>query len=255
MKLLTICFSHFNEKARWALERYGVPFEERGYMPMFHMLPVARAKRGRGRAGRGATKYSTPCLVLDDGSVVPDSSDILAWVDEHHAGGALFPDEEVRRFEKEVGGELGYHTRRVAYWHLLQVPGVATWLADHNVGRAQAIAFRGLAPFFPGMLRRALRITPDGYERSRNRVFEMADEIADHLGDRQYLFGNAATGADLAIAALGVPMALADWGYAAEVPPLEEVPSAREDALRFRATPLGRYIERMYRDHRREVVA
>ena len=35
--LITICFSHFNEKARWALDRFGVAYRESGYLPLLHM--------------------------------------------------------------------------------------------------------------------------------------------------------------------------------------------------------------------------
>jgi hypothetical protein len=28
-RLITLAFSHYNEKARWALERFAVPFQEK----------------------------------------------------------------------------------------------------------------------------------------------------------------------------------------------------------------------------------
>ena len=41
--LVTIPFSHFCEKARWALELCGVPYEEDGHLPMFHYVAARRA--------------------------------------------------------------------------------------------------------------------------------------------------------------------------------------------------------------------
>ena len=35
-------FSHYNEKARWALDWKGVPHVRRSYLPGPHMLPVYR---------------------------------------------------------------------------------------------------------------------------------------------------------------------------------------------------------------------
>lgn len=39
--LITIRGSHYCEKARWALDRCHVPYTEKAYMPMMHILPVA----------------------------------------------------------------------------------------------------------------------------------------------------------------------------------------------------------------------
>jgi len=32
-RLITLAFSHYNEKARWALDRYAVPYREEPHMP------------------------------------------------------------------------------------------------------------------------------------------------------------------------------------------------------------------------------
>ena len=49
-RLITLAFSHYNEKARWALERYAVPFQEEPYLPFFCSMAVAISTRGRGGA-------------------------------------------------------------------------------------------------------------------------------------------------------------------------------------------------------------
>lgn len=50
-KLITIAFSHYNEKARWGLERFAQPDKESEYMPLLHMPAVAWATRGAADAG------------------------------------------------------------------------------------------------------------------------------------------------------------------------------------------------------------
>jgi hypothetical protein len=75
MRLITIRFSHYNERARWALDRLGVAYEEEPYMPLFHVLAVARATRGRGgSADHHSTRYSTPVLITDSGRVLTAST-------------------------------------------------------------------------------------------------------------------------------------------------------------------------------------
>src|SRR5262249_52617975 len=52
MELITIRFSHYNEKARWALDRFGVVYTERAHLPLIHMpFAVARTRFMRGWDG------------------------------------------------------------------------------------------------------------------------------------------------------------------------------------------------------------
>ena len=74
-RLITLSFSHYNEKARWALDRFAVPYEEERHMPFFCSVAVAVATRGRGGAAdRSSSRYSTPVLLVDDGQVLTDST-------------------------------------------------------------------------------------------------------------------------------------------------------------------------------------
>jgi len=42
-RLITIPFSHYCEKARWALELCGIAYEEDGHLPVFHYAATLRA--------------------------------------------------------------------------------------------------------------------------------------------------------------------------------------------------------------------
>ena len=79
-RLITIPFSHFCEKARWALDRADLAYVEDGHLPLFH-APSARRAGGR---------TSVPVLVTDAGPVI-DSTDILRWADARGAAPPLFP--------------------------------------------------------------------------------------------------------------------------------------------------------------------
>jgi len=70
--LITIPFSHFCEKARWALDATGVGYREEGHPPGLHRRAVKRV-RGRG---------SVPVLVLEGGRVLDDSPLIVRFADE-----------------------------------------------------------------------------------------------------------------------------------------------------------------------------
>ena len=68
-RLITISFSHYCEKARWALDRAGVEYTEEAHLPLFHYTATYR----------NGGKRTVPLLVADAGkTVVRDSTDIIA---------------------------------------------------------------------------------------------------------------------------------------------------------------------------------
>src|SRR5262249_30807910 len=105
--LITIPISHYCEKARWALERAGVPYTERQHMQGLHRIAVKRA-------GGGET---APVLVTPDG-VLPESRDILAFADERMtAEKRIYPDDpdlraEITALEDDYDARLGPEGRR-----------------------------------------------------------------------------------------------------------------------------------------------
>src|SRR5688500_662790 len=92
MRLLTIPISHYCEKARWALDRAGIAYEEERHVQGVHQI-VAR------RAGGGTT---VPVLVTRD-RVFTESEAILRFADEHVAPHRrLFPADADERREVEA---------------------------------------------------------------------------------------------------------------------------------------------------------
>ena len=74
LRLVTIPISHYCEKARWALERAGIPYREERHVQGIHRIASRRA----GGAG------TVPVLVTPDGPL-GESDEILAWIDERTA--------------------------------------------------------------------------------------------------------------------------------------------------------------------------
>src|SRR4051812_17793795 len=109
-RLVTISFSHYCEKGRWALDRAGIDYVEEAHLPLFAWLPALRAGRGR----------TVPCLTTDEGAI-NDSTDILRWCDRHGGAPPLFPAgaAEVAELEERLDVRFGPHSRRIAYGHIL----------------------------------------------------------------------------------------------------------------------------------------
>ena len=68
--LITILISHYCEKARWALERAGLPWTERAHLQGWHYTPAMRAARSK-----------TVPVLIHNGGMLSESADILHWVD------------------------------------------------------------------------------------------------------------------------------------------------------------------------------
>jgi glutathione S-transferase len=258
-RLVTIRFSHYNEKARWALDRFRVAYREAPWMPLFHVLGVVAATRGRGAAAadRASSRFSTPVLVADDGTVLRDSAVIVRWASDRFAapGEELYPTDEVFELETRLHDELGPHTRRCAYFYGLEDVALVRDLARRNVSRTQATLFIALRPVIGRLLAEGLSLKPDTAKRSLDRIHRFLDEIEPQIGSRRYLVGDRFTAADLAFACMLAPAILPSpaEGYGGYLPPPDQVaPQAAELAREVRERPAGRFALRLFAEERGE---
>lgn len=243
-RLITIPFSHYCEKARWALERAGMHYVEQGHLPVFHYLASFPAGGGR----------TVPVLVVD-GRVLADSTDIVAWADEHAPGSLLPTDADARAealaLEDEFDRQLGPATRRWAYDQLLPRRDL-----DHvvttGVPRWERAALRVARPFAVQFLRRGLNITPDAVARSRAKIDTVFANVSERVRDgRKTLVGGALSVADITFAALAAPVLLPP-DHPAEHPPIDVFTGeARAQIDAWRATPAGQFALQIYAEHRR----
>jgi glutathione S-transferase len=240
-KLITIPFSHYCEKARWALDRAGVTYVEDGHLPVFHYLATYRA----------GGKRTVPVLV-DGTTVVRDSTDIIAWADARRPG-CLIPfgsAEDVLAIEDDLDDHFGPHTRRWGYFHLLPVPEAIQHVAA-GVPRWERAILKVSRPLAIAYLERSMKIDEAGVERSRQKIDATFDRIEKVIRDgRRYIAGDRFTVADLTFAALAAPILL---------PPNHPVqtfelslfgPTARDQIEKWRERPAGRFAIRLYQDDR-----
>lgn len=245
-RLITIPPSHYCEKARWALEKTGVPYREECHPPVFHRPAVKRA---------GGTT-STPVLVTDDG-VYPDSTDILQYL-QTIAGEGWRPypeDPDLRKqcedLEEHFDTKLGQHTRRLAYFYLLQNRDLFLASSLAGVGRGERLIFPIAAPAVTLFMRQGMKITATSADRSLGYIRALFSEVDGLLADgREYLVGDGFTAADLTFACMAAPAVLpAEFG--SPLPVLDEVPAEMRELIgEFRATPAGAFALRMFEEHR-----
>ena len=243
MRLLTIPFSHYCEKARWAADRAGVAYREEGYLPVQHFLPVRRA------GGR------TVPVLLDQGQVYSDSTDILRHLDQALPPETkLYPAGEVRvgELEEYFDEKLGPATRLWAYSYLLSDLGRMARLTGGKLGPAQRLLMRPVMVVARPLIRKRYRVTDGARARATvaiEEVFARVDrELSEGAGD--YLASGRFTAADLTFASLAGPILAPP-----EHPLLGSPGGATEGEMgaeieRMRATRAGAHALRMYREHR-----
>ena len=245
-RLLTIPISHFCEKARWALERAGLEYDEERHVQGVHQVVSRRA----GGAG------TLPVLITDD-AVFRESEDILRYADAALAPEErLFPAEPALRDEvvalcRRFDTGLGPDARRLMYAHMLSRRDEL--LAINNQG-VPAWEDRFLRIGWPLVKRYAasqLGIGPTTIRDDDARVRRELDEVAELLADgRPYLCGERFTAADLTFAALAAA-AIIPPGYGTPLPQPGEVSATIGAVVRsFREHPAGAYALELYRTHR-----
>ncbi len=247
LRLVTIPISHYCEKARWALERAGLPYREEPHVQGIHRF-YAR------RAGAGPT---VPVLVTADGPI-GESEQILEWVDRHlPASRRLFPSEPAERRAvlsvcRRLDERLGPSGRRLIYVRMFAQRRLMLAYNDQGVPAWEDRALRWGFPLALRFVSRALSIAPGTEVQDEALVWRELDWVAGMLDDgRAYLLGDRFTAADLTFAALAAPIVLPPV-YGTPLPPVE-VLDAPTAALvqRGRGHPAGRFALRLVREQRR----
>jgi glutathione S-transferase len=246
-RLLTIPISHFCEKARWALDRAGVGYEEESHVQGIHRI-VAR------RAGGGTTM---PVLVTDDG-VFAESEDILRYADERlEEGRRLFPADRRLRDDvvglcRELDEGLGPDGRRLMYALMLELKGPMLRVNNQGVPAWEGRTMSALWPLVTRWGRRDLGIGEDTVRTDEENVRRAFDAMAERRGDgRPYLCGERFTAADLTFAALAAAVVVPPE-YGVRLPQPDELPEHIARMVRdFREHPAGAYAMELFRTERR----
>lgn len=244
-ELVTIPFSHFCEKARWALDWCGVPYVERACLPGLHLR---HTKRIGGR--------TVPALIRGDGAALTDSTEILRWADaQAPAHKKLLPVDAAARaeadaLEDEFDEQLGPATRLWAYAHGLRDRPVLRSMVSPSFPRWQDRALLALLlPFVGKLIIKQYGATPEAAVRAEAIIVDGFERASARLAKQPYLSGDAFGASDLTFAVLGGVMVLPRENrfmkHDVDMPP-----PMRAFVDRLRATRAGEHAARCYRQHR-----
>jgi glutathione S-transferase len=191
--------SHYNEKARWALDYKRIPHTRRALIP------------GRHRAiARKLTGESTFPVLVHDGVATGGSARIIAALERLGPEPSLYPAEPAQRrraleLERYFDEALGPHVRLLVLHAVLPDAGLTlgTFASDlHGVQRLGARAA------FPALRRRLIAefsIDDARIEHALKKVKEVCARFRAELQPSGYLVGDRFGVADLTLAALASP--------------------------------------------------
>lgn len=241
--LWQIKVSHYNEKARWALDLKGVAHRRVTPWPLFGSLPAAWLMT------RGIT---FPVLRLD-GETIGDSTRIIAALEQRCPSPPLYPADPAEReraleLEDTFDELLAPAVRRLVWHHTAREPRTFFKSAFPDSSPLLRAAFRPGAFAVTRLVQLRFGIDEASAAEARKHVLAAMELIEAEVRPSGYLVGDAFSVADLAAAALTTPLVRPpERQY---LPPVAFPQPLQAFCDEIAARPAGRWVLEMFRRHR-----
>jgi len=244
--LYVFAISHYCEKARWALDSFGVEYELRHLPPGSH-VQVAK--------DLGAAGSSLPFLVAE-GRVVHGSGAIMDWAESAMASSSkrLRPDfeldEECSALETRLDDVTGVHLRRYYYSEaMVDHPDSLLPIFSQDLATSERESLEKNWGVVRQLMMGMMDLGPEQRQESRRIVEGELDWFDGLLNDgRRFLLGERFSRADMTAASLLAPLALPKqhptYGML-DLPPL-----ARADLALWSPRPTLAWVREIYSAYR-----
>ncbi|MEM7411403.1 MAG: glutathione S-transferase family protein [Myxococcota bacterium] len=241
-ELLMFQRSHFNEKARWALDWKRIPHRRTPFLPGPHGGPIRKLT--------GQTQV--PVLVAD-GEAIPGSARIIEALEQRHPEPALYPSDSAEReralaIQTHFDDEVGPKIRRAMFSVMVEEPAyLASLFAGHKSAPLRW-AYGAVFPLVKAKMKHEMQIEEphigEAFEATRQAFAFVEKEV----GPSGYLVGDRFSIADLTAAAILAPGVVVDHPDMHK--PASPPPAIREFLARWASLPGAAWVQRMYADHR-----
>ena len=234
--------SHFNEKARWALDWKAVKHRRIAYLPGPH---VPQIRRLSGQA-------QTPVLVLGD-DVIAGSAQIIDALERAVPERPLYPAAPELRaraleHQRHCDEEVGPAVRTAVFSVLIDEPAFLGAIFAGRQPLAKRVLYRALLPLAKPMIAKGNGVDPANVARAIARTERALDETERLVAATGQIIGDAFSVADLATAALLAPLANPSHPDMARPTP---VPARMAELYaRFEKHPALDWVRDQYARHR-----
>ena len=234
--------SHYNEKARWALDYKRVAHVRRAVTPGLQELTARRLRAGR----------TVPVLEMS-GCAIGDSTKIIEEIERSWPEPPLYPTDPAERsraleLEDYFDERCGPDARRVLFGDNLAEP--ETFLAMFGADRRRSRVLQTLTPPAVRLVKWRFKVRPETVEESREKVRAAFDRLEADVGPSGYLVSDSFSVADLTAASiLGLIVVPPEFPYI-KLPPDERTAQFRRFRDSLKERPGFRWVEDMYARHR-----
>lgn len=249
-RLLVFPHSHFCEKARWALDFKGLPYQEEVVMPGVHLKTIRRVAPG-----------TTVPVLIEEGTegaadtVIQGSSRIIDYLEQHYPENSLTPSDAGLRqqclaLESQLATQLGEQLRSIRYHTLLAQPDYLEYCFMQGKPTWKRWLFRGMLPVLKKKIYQAYVVSDTNIDEVKQAFGQAMETLAEQLSDRQYLVGDTFTRADLSVTSmLSLLVMPQQHPFAWQQAP--RVNADTEAALAsYQDHPVADWVRRIYRQHR-----
>jgi glutathione S-transferase len=234
--------SHYNEKARWALDYKALPHRRRALDPGSHRKVAKRLSGGK----------TFPVLDLG-GRAVGDSTEIIAELERVRPEPALYPTDPTERqraleLEDHFDEELGPYTRLLAVHHALKDRRLLFAVFVPDMPAMRRMVASATFPRVRKQLEAAFGIDEQSVANAFDRVRDAGMRLRSEAGETGYLCGHGFTVADLTLASLLAPLVCPDQFPYSQ--PQRDHPLFEPVRAALRGTGLDEWTRDMYSRHR-----
>jgi glutathione S-transferase len=193
--------SHFNEKARWALDWKGLDHRRETYLPGPHAPQIRRLSR----------QTATPVLALGE-EIVAGSAAIIDALETRVPEPALYPRDPALRDEALAlqhswDVEVGPAVRTVLFSEMIHEPAYVCATFGQGKSAAKRLAYRASFPLARGLMARAHHTDdPEAVKRAYEITRRALDEVGQRTREDDVLIGDTFGVADLCCASLLAPL-------------------------------------------------
>lgn len=235
--------SHYNEKARWALDYKAIPHVRRTPLPGLHGVSALVITRGAQRR--------LPVLELE-GRRIGDSPAIIAALEAYQPEPPLYPSDPSERkralaLEDYFDEELAPALRRFVWHHTLGDVDATVATVIPNAGPARTRVFRTLVPIARPAIRRDYGVNEANAAGALEQIRAAMDRVEREREPSGYLVGESFSIADLSAASLFTPvLSPPERPYA----PAALAPGLAELREELASREGGAWVTEMYARHR-----
>jgi glutathione S-transferase len=236
-------FSHYNEKARWALDWKGIAHQRVDYLPGPHAPQMQRL----------SGQLQVPVLQIGE-RVIAGSAAIIDALEQLQPEPALYPADAALRtraleLQRHFDDEVGPHIRRALFSVLLREPAYTCRIFAGQRSAPVRAAYRALFPLTKQVMGRTMSVfDARAVEQAFAATHEALELVARTVGPSGQLVGERFSVADLTAAANIALLVRPDHPDMARPEPVPA--SVQAFMARFASHPATTWALEQYRRHR-----